>query len=147
VYFLLLVRPFQPEDFSKVIEIEWQVFKEHDPYIYMELYENVSDGFYVAVVDNNVVGYVVGFISFPGKGRIFTLAVKEGYRYNKIGTKLLNAIQSVLWKQGAQSISLEARITNIPAHKFYAKHGFVPVWVEQGYYSDGEDAVVMKKQF
>jgi len=71
VSYLFFIRPFQPEDFNDVIEIERQVFCEHDPYVYMELYESVPDGFYVAIMDGETVGYVVGFISIPIRGRVF----------------------------------------------------------------------------
>ena len=140
------IRPFQPDDFNAVIEIEWQVFKEHDPYMYMKLYESLSDGFYVAVDDGEVIGYVVGFISYPKKGRIFTLAVREKYRGMGIGTMLIEKIYSVLKKNGAKEIHLEVRLSNTSARQFYLKHGFMPVWVEQGYYNDGEDALIMEKE-
>ncbi|MCD4844429.1 MAG: ribosomal protein S18-alanine N-acetyltransferase [Methanosarcinales archaeon] len=143
---MFFIRPFQPEDFNDIIKIEWEIFKEHDPHMYMELYETVSDGFYVAVHQHVITGFVVGFISMPGKGRIFTLAVREKYRRLGIGSNLMDTIISILWKKGAQDISLEVRLQNIAAQQFYLKHGFVPEWVEKGYYNDGENALVMKKK-
>ncbi len=112
----------------------------------MELYETVSDGFYVVDYQHDITGFVVGFISMPGKGRIFTLAVREKYRRLGIGSKLMDTIISILWKKGARDISLEVRLQNIAAQQFYLKHGFVPKWVEQGYYNDGENALIMKKK-
>lgn len=112
----------------------------------MELYESVADGFYVAVDSGKVVGYVVGFLSMPGKGRIFTLAVEEGYRNRGIGTRLMERICDLLKIKGAKGAALEVRLSNVSAQQFYLRRGFVPAWVERGYYSDGEDAVVMKKE-
>ena len=144
--FLFFFRLFQPKDFNSVIELESQIFHEHDPYIYMEMYEKVSSGFYVAVDAGEVIGYTVGYISVPGKGRIFTLAVKEAYRGRGVGTQLINKICDVLNEKGVSVASLEVRMNNIPAQHFYLRRGFVPAWVERGYYTDGEDALVMKKE-
>lgn len=143
---MFFIRPFQPEDFHRVIELESQIFHEHDPYLYMEMYEKVSGGFYVVVDAGDVIGYTVGFISVPGKGRIFTLGVKETYRGQGIGSQLINRICDVLKEKGATVASLEVRMSNIPAQHFYLRQGFVPAWVERGYYNDGEDALVMKKE-
>lgn len=146
VSYLFFIRAFQPEDFNDVIQIERQVFSEHDPYVYMELYESVPEGFYVAIMEGETVGYVVGFISIPIRGRIFTLAVKEECRGMGIGTKLMDKICETLKKNGSDEATLEVRISNIPAQHFYMKKGFTPAWVERGYYNDGEDALIMKKE-
>jgi ribosomal-protein-alanine N-acetyltransferase len=37
-------------------------------------------------------------------------------------------------------------MSNIPAQHFYMNRGFAPAWVERGYYTDGEDALIMKKE-
>ncbi|MDF1557575.1 MAG: ribosomal protein S18-alanine N-acetyltransferase [ANME-2 cluster archaeon] len=140
------IRLFQPEDFQRVIALESQIFQEHDPHIYMELYESVPGGFYVAEDDAKVIGYAVCFISLSGNGRIFTLAVEERCRGRGVGTQLINRICDVLTEKGATVASLEVRMSNIPAQHFYLRHGFVPAWVERGYYTDGEDALVMKKE-
>ena len=143
---MFFIRAFQPEDFNDIVEIERHVFREHDPYVYMELYESVPDGFYVAIMNGKTVGYVVGFISITIKGRIFTLGVKEEYRSMGIGTQLLDKICATLKENGSDEVTLEVRISNIPAQHFYLKRGFIPVWIERGYYSDGEDAMVMRKE-
>jgi ribosomal-protein-alanine N-acetyltransferase len=143
---LIFIRPFQPEDFHDVIEIEHQIFQEHDPYNYMELYESTAEGFLVAVDKGNVIGYIVGFISIPNKGRIFTLAVKENYRNMGIGTSLMKRMCEIFKEKGVKQVSLEVRINNISAQQFYIKKGFVPIMIERGYYSDGEDSLVLTKE-
>ena len=143
---MFIIRPFKPEYFHEVISIEHEIFKEHDPYTYMELYESVSDGFLVAIDQKTLIGFVVGFLSIPGKGRIFTIAVLPKYQNKGIGTNLLENICSVLKEKGAKEVGLEVRMSNLSAQQFYLKRGFIPVWVEKGYYSDGENALVLKKQ-
>lgn len=143
---MFFIRPFQPQDFHEIINIEQKIFKEHDPYTYMELYESVADGFLVALDNKKIIGYVVGFLSTPGRGRIFSLAVLENYRKKGIGTNLITKICTTLKKKGANEIGLEVRMSNVSAQKFYLKQDFIPVWVEKGYYNDGEDALVLKKE-
>ncbi|HUV81746.1 MAG TPA: ribosomal protein S18-alanine N-acetyltransferase [archaeon] len=143
---MFIIRSFKPEYFHEVICIEHEVFKEHDPYTYMELYESVSDGFLVAIDQKTLIGFVVGFLSIPGKGRIFTIAVLPKYQNKGIGTNLLENICSLLKEKGAKEVGLEVRMSNLSAQQFYLKRGFIPIWVEKGYYSDGENALVLKKQ-
>lgn len=143
---MFFIRPFQPEDFQDVLHIEQEIFKEHDPYTYMELYESVSNGFLVAIDGKKLIGFVVGFLSIPEKGRIFTIAVLPKYQNKGIGTNLLENICSVLKIKGAKEVGLEVRMSNFSAKQFYLKRGFIPVWVEKGYYSDGENALVLKKK-
>ncbi|MBE0523139.1 MAG: ribosomal protein S18-alanine N-acetyltransferase [Methanosarcinales archaeon] len=143
---MFFIKPFQPEYFQEVISIEQEIFKEHDPYTYMELYESVSDGFLVAIDQKKLIGFVVGFLSIPGKGRIFTIAVLPKYQNKGIGTNLLTNMCSVLKKKGAKEVGLEVRMSNFSAQQFYLKRDFIPVWVENGYYSDGENALVLKKE-
>ncbi|TFH46552.1 MAG: ribosomal-protein-alanine N-acetyltransferase [ANME-2 cluster archaeon] len=143
---MFFIRPFQPDDFHEVINLEMEIFKEHDPYTYMELYETVSDGFLVATDQKKLIGFVVGFLSIPGKGRIFTIAVLPKYQKMGIGTNLLENICSVLEIKGAKEVGLEVRMSNFSAQQFYLKRGFIPVWVEKSYYSDGENALVLKKK-
>lgn len=112
----------------------------------MELYESVSDGFLVALENNKIIGFAVGFISIPKKGRIFTLGVLENYRNKGVGSNLLEDLIFILKKKGAQEIGLEVRLSNVSAQQFYLKRGFIPIWIEKGYYSDGENALVLKKE-
>lgn len=112
----------------------------------MDLYESISDGFFVAENNGEIAGYIVGFISIPGKGRIFTLAVLEKYRGLGIGTELMDRLLWYFGKKKVREVSLEVRMGNISAQHFYLNRGFLPAWVEKGYYSDGEDAIVMKKK-
>jgi len=93
-----------------------------------------------------IIGFVVGFLSIPAKGRIFTIAVLAKYHNKGIGNNLLENICSVLKIKGAKEVGLEVRMSNFSAQKFYLKRGFIPVWVEKGYYSDGENAFVLKKE-
>lgn len=140
----MILRYFEPEDFEEVLEIEMETFSEHNPFIYINFYEMNMDGFLVAVNGNRVAGYVVGYQIYENEGRIFTLAVKKGYRDQGVGSKLLKAILDMFNREGLKYASLEVRKNNVRAQKLYSSMNFVPCWIEKGYYSDGEDGVIMK---
>lgn len=139
-----LIRKFQPPDFPSVIDIEKQVFNEHDPFFYMQFYETCSDGFVVAEVNGIVVGFVVGFLASERTGRIFSLAVHPLYQNRRLGSALLKEIILVFRKMGVSEIILEVRKGNLKARRFYERHGFSVTGVMEKYYNDGESACIMR---
>lgn len=140
----MILRYFEPEDFEDILEIEMETFSEHNPFIYINFYEMNKDGFIVATNGNKISGYIVGYQVYENEGRIFTLAVKKGYRSQGIGSELLNTILNLFHKKGIKYVSLEVRRSNFRAQKLYSSMNFVPCWIEKGYYSDGEDGIIMK---
>ncbi len=139
-----LIRKFQPPDFPWVIEIEKQVFDEHDPFFYMQFYETCSDGFIVAEVNAFVVGFVVGFLASDNSGRIFSLAVHPSFQNRGLGSALLKEIIRVFKDMGVSEIILEVRSGNLRARRFYERHGFRMTGVMEKYYYDGESACIMR---
>ncbi len=143
---MIIVRKFEPSDFEDVLEIESEAFSEHNPFLYMNFYEMNNDGFLVAEYNGCIVGFVVGYQLTENEGRIFSLAVKEGFRSMRIGTRLMNSILSFFSGKLLHFASLEVRITNIRARAFYKRMEFISCWIQHGYYSDGEDGIIMKKR-
>jgi ribosomal-protein-alanine N-acetyltransferase len=141
---LSFIRKFEPSDFPWVIDIERQVFNEHDPFYYMQFYETCSDGFIVAQVNGIVVGFVVGFLASETTGRIFSLAVNPSYQGRKLGSALLNEIIQVFRGIGVSEIILEVRKGNVKARRLYERHGFCTTGVLEKYYNDGESACMMR---
>ncbi len=110
----------------------------------MQFYETCSDGFIVAEINGIVVGYVVGFMASEDMGRIFSIAVDPKYRKRGIGGNLLKEIIDVFRKAGAREIILEVRSSNIRAKRFYERYKFYRTGVAENYYSNGENAILMK---
>ena len=138
------IRRFVPDDFEEILSIEQEAFSDHNPLVYINFYEMNIAGFLVAVKDDMVVGFVVGYQLNENEGRIFSLAVKNGYKNHGIGTRLIHSILKVFYENSLQSVSLEVRVSNIRAQKLYKKIGFVSCWIEKKYYFDGEDGIIMK---
>ena len=139
------IRQFKPTDFWKVMEIEKDAFQEDNPYEHMQLYENLSNGFFVADVGGIVAGYVVCVLTENYEGRIFSIAVDSKFRRCGIGSQLLERAFKLFKDCKVKSIRLEVRTTNINAQSLYRKLGFSEAGYIPRYYSDGENAIVMRR--
>ena len=74
------------------------------------------------------------------------VVVKKEFRNKGVGALLINELEKTLINQNKEKIFLEVRKGNLIAKKLYEKVGFKVISERKGYYSDGEDAVVMAKE-
>lgn len=108
---------------------------------------NETSLFYVALVNDTVVGYI-GMSAVIDEGYIFNVAVDKNYRNNGVGSALINNIVTYGKKHNFAFITLEVRQSNTNAVSLYAKFGFVKAGLRTGYYSNPkEDALLMTKYF
>lgn len=90
-----------------------------------------------------VVGYG-GLWLMVDEAHISTIASHPHWRRRGIGELLLLAMIDSAAEIGAEVVTLEVRVTNVPAQTLYTKYGFEVVGKRKGYYSDnGEDAYIM----
>ncbi|MGE5262781.1 MAG: ribosomal protein S18-alanine N-acetyltransferase [Acidobacteriota bacterium] len=90
-----------------------------------------------------VVGYG-GLWLMVDEAHISTIASHPDWRRRGIGELLLLAMIDSAAEIGANIVTLEVRVTNVPAQVLYTKYGFEVVGRRKGYYSDnGEDAYIM----
>lgn len=142
---MLMIRKFRPSDLQRVYEIESQSFKDpYHPLFLINLYELYGETFLVAEVDGQVVGYVIAR-KVNSKGHIIAIAVAPEHRCRGIGRALMLAVEEELKKRGVSELWLEVRVSNRRAVSFYRRLGYVEKGILKGYYSDGEDAMLLKK--
>lgn len=143
------IRNFQATDLQRVVRIERESFRSPWPEIlFRRRSEMDPDGFSVASCESKVVGYVIGRIEIKKGlelGHLMNLAVDEKYRRQGIGSLLLKEIEDYFKREGARGIWLETREGNRAAEDFYSKHGYEQIDIQEGYYSDGTDALIMCK--
>ncbi len=140
---LINIRPFELSDSRDILEIEEAIFNEPNPLLYQMMEHLPSEGFLVAECDGAICGYLVGTI-FMDEARVLLLAVKENYRNQKIGTRLMTAFMNAI--QGrANMVRLEVRSSNIAAQTFYFKLGFRFMGIVKNYYKNGDSAYIMIK--
>jgi [ribosomal protein S18]-alanine N-acetyltransferase len=140
------IRKMKEDDILAVTSIEMGAFSSPWPEkeIRYELKENPVAEIYVAVVEDEVVGYIDFMITF-NSATINRLAVNESYRKNGIGQALLDKMVEVCHQQKdpVEFITLEVRPSNEAATNLYLKNGWSQVTIKKGYYSNGEDALYM----
>ena len=150
------IRLFEPEDIKQVVIINQQSLPENYPeQFFLGLHYHAPKAFFVAVIDDRVVGYIMcriergisGFGRLPTKkGNIVSVAVLNDSRHHGIGTALISAAMDGMIDYGASEFFLEVRKTNEAAIGVYEKLGFKVKRVLRGYYRDGEDAYLMAKK-
>ena len=107
--------------------------------------ENPIATYYVALCNNKVVGYG-GFWWVMFEAEITNIAVHPDFRKQGIAQKILTAMEQKCKETSTTLIHLEVRESNTPARKLYEKVGFIQDGLRKGYYSDGENAVLMTKE-
>lgn len=77
--------------------------------------------------DNNFIGFITYYMDALNKylGHIFIMAVDPAFRGKSYGKKLLQFALQDLKAQGAKTVELVTRTTNIPAQRLYLSTGFV----------------------
>jgi [ribosomal protein S18]-alanine N-acetyltransferase len=94
-----------------------------------------------------MAGYA-GMLFVPGgtQADVLTIAVREAYRGDGIGSALLSALLTAARERGCTEVFLEVRADNPRAHGLYQRRGFEEIGLRRGYYQpSGVDAIVMRK--
>ena len=94
-------------------------------------------------IDSESVGYLEYSLIYD-RMEIDNITVKEEYRGNGIGTKLMAHLISLAIEYRVDNITLEVRVSNEIAKKLYKKFGFHEVAIRKYYYGD-EDGILMEK--
>ncbi|MDN5344785.1 MAG: [ribosomal protein S18]-alanine N-acetyltransferase [Clostridia bacterium] len=112
-----------------------------------EIYNNNFAYYYVALAGRQVVGYT-GMWIILDEAHITNVAVHPDYRGRRVGEILLNVLVQEAMYLGADRMTLEVRVSNLPAQRLYERLGFYRAGVRRGYYNDNrEDAIIMWKHF
>jgi len=139
------LRCFQPTDLPRIYELACTSLSEnYDPTLFIDLYSYWPEGFMVAEEAGMIIGFIFGILLSRIDARILMLAVDEGQRTRGLGTILYREFQRQCASKGIRVISLEVRVSNLGAIRFYEKMGFQLSGRVSKYYSNGEDAFRMQ---
>ena len=84
-----------------------------------------------------------GIMLFGAEMHIVTIAVLPAWRGRSIGEWLLLALLTVGRESGAETATLEVRVSNEIAQRLYRKLDFAAVGYRRRYYPDKEDACIL----
>lgn len=149
------IQLFKEEDLSEVTYVNWTCLPEnYTKSFFLNIYFRFPKTFFVASIDNKIVGYIMCRIetglslikkfNITKKGHIISIAVLPEYRNIGIGQALLlETLKSMSSEYKVGECYLEVRQSNKAAINLYKKYAFEAVNVIKGYYRDGESANVM----
>lgn len=140
------ISPMTKEDIEAVVEIEAEAYGKHHwakSSFYDEMSNNLAKYYVAKTLDGEIAGYA-GTWHIIDEGHITTIAVKKDYLRNHIGEAIIHSIIEDCYKNKIKYLTLEVRVSNIPAIKLYEKYGFQSLGTRKGYYQDNnEDALIM----
>ncbi|MBQ3116036.1 MAG: ribosomal protein S18-alanine N-acetyltransferase [Clostridia bacterium] len=93
---------------------------------------------------------IIGVITYSIAGDtadIEDVVVDKNYRRKGVATSLVNAVIESVKQKNATKLFLEVREKNQGAIAFYKTQNFVEINRRKNYYPDGENAIVMVKEF
>jgi ribosomal-protein-alanine N-acetyltransferase len=138
------VRPVTQGDIEQVSILEQASFNDPYPsYFLSELARDNPETFLVLTLNSEIVGYGV-VDHWEDHDHLISIAVRPDSRRKGLGEALLVELEKRLSKE--RPLRLEVRQSNVAAIHLYSKRGFTKTGLAEGYYGDGEDAVIMEKR-
>ncbi len=152
-----VIRDFKPEEFEILWRLDQECFPPGMAYSKQELKSYMKRrGAFTLVADQAIANQAVanqaddkvaGFIVVQDgtTGHVITIDVDRAARRSGVGSLLLRAAEDRLRAQGSRTVGLETAVDNLAALAFYKRHGYNVIRPWPRYYSNGVDALVMKK--
>ena len=142
------IRDFRPEDSPILWQIDQDCFPAGIAYSRQELKAYIRRrGSFTLVAthltDDKIAGFIVAHVGLMG--HIITIDVIAASRRAGLGSQLLQAAEERMRQGGSKAVSLETAVDNAAALAFYKRHGYHVVKTWPRYYSNGVDALVMRK--
>lgn len=156
---MLVLRPYRPQDFKRLLEIDAACFAEGIAYSKEEMRYFLRGSSSIKLVGeqaedgkpSEIKGFIIADLfrargSQKPIGHIITIDVLLEARRSGLGGRLLAAVETELKKLDCDHVSLETAIDNFPALRFYKKHGYTGLKILPNYYLDSLDALLMGKK-
>lgn len=138
------IRKMQTADLTRVVEIERACFGERwSVNAFANEMANVASSYFVALEDGQIIGYA-GYWLILEEAHITTIGTDPTLQRRGYGERMLvHLIEHAAFAE-AKWLTLEVRVSNVPAIKLYEKYGFTSLGKRRAYYQDNnEDALVM----
>lgn len=141
------IRPAQPADLDEIARIERESFRIpwkreffqselSEPYRYARVLSG-SEG-----VDPRIGGYLFA-VSLYEEFHVNKIATDPLVRNRGYGRMLIEDAIAHARAIRAASVTLEVRVSNLPAREFYRSYDFREAFRRKAYYQDGEDAYAL----
>lgn len=142
-----VLRESNPDDFESLWRMDQECFPPGISYSKKELRDFIRGRGTFTLVATNDAGELQGFIvGYCGAaGHVITIDVAPGSRRSGVGSLLLKSAEDRMRAAGCGAVGLETAVDNRSALLFYKRHGYHVMRTYPRYYSNGVDALVLKK--
>ncbi|CAB5497558.1 hypothetical protein [uncultured Gammaproteobacteria bacterium] len=134
-------RVFDVQDIDDVLAIERLVYKiPWNKAKFTHSLNNPNILAYLIFKDNQILGYSIA-LCVSKTADLLNICIHPDYQYQGLGQKLFDY---QLQTSGVKEIFIEVRVSNHSALLFYKKLGFEVINTRKKYYSDSEDAIILR---
>ncbi len=131
-----VVRPMTAADLEAVVALERRIYPF--PWSELNFTDSMRAGVTLVVMEleqAQLAGYGV-LQSRGGESELLNIAIAPEYQQRGLGRQLLQWMIFQASQQGAESIFLEVRRSNLGAQRLYESEGFNEIGERRGYYPD-----------
>jgi ribosomal-protein-alanine N-acetyltransferase len=143
------IRKAEPADLAGIDQVEMGSFESNRFERGVLILLLTEDRFrnWVAEEEDEILGYVSIMRQDDNNARLISIAVIPESRNRGVAKSLMGAVRRHVKESGGDRVSLEVRISNVPAINLYLSEGFKVKGMLKDYYSKGrkgpEDALFM----
>ncbi|NYT11665.1 MAG: ribosomal protein S18-alanine N-acetyltransferase [Methanomassiliicoccales archaeon] len=143
------IRKADPADLAGIEQVEVASFESNRFERGVLILLLTEDKFHnwVAEEDDEILGYASIMRQDNDNARLLSIAVIPESRNQGVGKSLMGAVRRHVKESGGDRVSLEVRVSNVPAINLYLSEGFKVKGLLKDYYSKGrkgpEDALFM----
>lgn len=143
-----VLRDYKAEDFDALWRMDQECFPPGISYSRQELREFIRHRESFTLVATNAKEELQGFIvtHCGPTGHVVTIDVGAAARRSGVGSLLLRGAEERMRSAGCRAVGLETAVDNVAALSFYKRHGYSVIRTWPRYYSNGVDALVLKKE-
>lgn len=138
-------RFMRDEDIDQILIVEHECFTL--PWSREAFYNELNHNQYAVYVVLEDAGRIIGYGGVwvvLDEAHITNIAILPEYRGRKLGEALLKKVMEISKAKGAETATLEVRVSNTAARSLYKKLGFQEGGIRKRYYTDNqEDGIVM----
>ena len=142
----MILRAWEDADIEKLASLEKECFS--DPWQVSAFKSGLLAPYLFGILgeeNGEIIAYGCLSVLFE-TAEILNIAVEKNARGKGYGKTLLQKMLKLAKEKGAAECFLEVRVSNTVAKNLYEGIGFLPVNIRKGYYANGEDALVMRKE-
>ncbi len=148
----ITVQSAKPVDVHYVRNLGKRVFEQYGPYddMLVSWFESGINMTLMALMETGPVGFAMlsrpkGEWYLPRVSELLAIAVEPEKRNRGIGDLLMKGIQRTAEEIEAEKLVLHTAVENLPGHKLFKKHGFIPLDIKKNFYPKGQNAIMMYK--